>query len=128
MENTNRTPSQTAGPTLKINITHPSEHDWNAVPGSPEAGAVVQNEGQVIFHGVPESGCRVYTHPADAFVNEVSGYEDVSPKHNSFKLTSAANNRIITYYVCSPGVDCRVNPSHTGPYAIQSGSQSSGDR
>lgn len=115
-----------AGPALHITVTHPSPNEWDAEPPDPQAGAVVQNEGQVIFQGVPQTGCRVYTEPPDAFVDEVHGYEQVTQSNHSFKLASAANNKIITYYICNPGEDCRQNPAKTGPYTIQTGSQTEG--
>ena len=119
----------TAGPTLQIAITYkPSTDEWIANPPRPPEAAV-DNQGQVTFHCSQQGGCRVYTSPADAFVNETNGYEQLNQGNNTFTLAAGVDDAFIDYCVCGPTQSCTpTSPKATGGYAIQSGNPPEGER
>ncbi|MGB8523119.1 MAG: hypothetical protein WCD43_09145 [Candidatus Acidiferrales bacterium] len=119
----------TAGPSLQVAITYnPSKDEWKADPPNGPAGATVNNQGQVTFHGVPSGGCRVYTSPAGTFVNETNGYEQLSQGNNVYTLASGVDDSNISYCVCGPTETCTAaSPRATGGYSIKVGNPGEGD-
>lgn len=111
-----------AGPTLQISITYNSTTGvWRANPPNPPEAAV-DNQGQVTFHCSQQGGCRVYTSPTAAFVNETNGYEQLSQGNNTFTLDAGVDNSVVAYCVCGPTESCSpTSPKATGGYSIQSG-------
>jgi len=101
----------TAGRTLQIAITYkPSTSEWKANPPEPPAAAV-DNQGQVTFHCSQSGGCRVYTSPADAFVNEANGCLQLSHGNNNspwrpVPMTPSS----ITAFAVPPKVASRLAP------------------
>ena len=120
----------TAGPSLQVAITYnPSKDEWKADPPNGPAGATVNNQGQITFHGVPSGGCRVYTSPTDAFVNETNGYEQLNPGNNAYTLTDSVDDTDVLYCVCGPNEKCSpTNPRLTGGYSIQVGNPPEGGK
>ena len=116
-----RAPS--AGPSLQITITYnPSNGEWDCHPPDSANGANVDNGGQVTFNCSQSGGCRVYTSPAVAFVNETNGYEQLSQGNNPFTVAPGVNNSDIVYCVCGPTSTCTpTSPMATGGYSIQVG-------
>jgi len=120
----------TAGPSLQVAITYnPSNGQWKAEPPDGPAGATVNNQGQVTFHGVPSGGCRVYTSPAGTFVNETNGYVELSQGNNAYTLASGVDDSSISYCVCGPSATCNpTSPRETGGYSIKVGSPPEGGK
>lgn len=112
----------TARPSLHIAITNPSTNVWSAEPPDGPAGATVDNQGQVTFHCAPQGGCRVYTSPTGAFVNEANGYEQLVHGNNTYTLAPGVDDSDISYCVCGPSETCSpIGPKLTGGYSIQVG-------
>ena len=110
----------TGGPTLQIAITY-SNGNWDCVPPQPPQAAV-GNGDQVTFHCSPKDGCRVYTDPPDAFVNEANGYEQLSQGNNTFTCAPGVNDKYISYCACDPNSSCTPSRTKaTGGYSIQVG-------
>jgi hypothetical protein len=113
----------TAGPTLEITITYnPRTSEWHCHPPNPANGAIVDNGGQVTFNCSQPGGCRVYTSPVLAFLNETNGYEQVSQTNKTFTVAPGVNDSDIVYCVCGPTSTCTpTGPKATGGYSIQVG-------
>ena len=106
--------------TLRITITY-SSGNWDSRPPDPSNGAKVDNNGTVTFHCSQQGGCRVYTSPANAFVNEVNGYEQLNQGDNTYTL--AVDDVNVEYCVCGPSDSCSPTQrlTLTGGYSIQVG-------
>jgi hypothetical protein len=119
-----------AASTLKVTLTYnPAKDEWKANPPNPSNGAKVDNQGQVTFHCVQSGGCRVYTSPGDAFVNETNGYEQLGQGDNTYTLTSGVDDSAISYCICGPAESCMpTSPRETGGYSIQAGNPTEGGR
>lgn len=115
--------ARVAGPSLNVTLTYnPAKDEWKANPADPAGGAKVDNQGLVKFHCVQSGGCRVYTDPGDAFVNETNGYEQLVQGDNTYQLTSGVDDSDISYCVCDPAESCTpTSPRETGGYSIQAG-------
>jgi hypothetical protein len=108
--------------TLQVAITYnPSTEVWTANPPNPPSAAV-DNQGQVTFHCAPQGGCRVYTSPTDAFVNEANGFEQLAQGNNTYVLASGVDDSSVSYCVCGPSDSCTAtSPRDTGGYSIKVG-------
>ena len=117
-----------AASSLKVTITYNAAKDeWKANPPDPNGGAKVDNQGQVTFHCVQSGGCRVYTSPSDAFVDEANGYEQLVQGDNTYTLTSGVDDSDIDYCVSGPADSCTpTSPRETGGYSIQAGNPTEG--
>jgi hypothetical protein len=111
-----------AAATLQVSITYnPSTDVWTANPPNPPAAAI-DNGGQVTFHCSPQGGCRVYTSPDDAFVNETNGYEQLVHGNNTYTFADGVDDTEVTYCVCGPTDSCTAtSPRDTGGYSIKVG-------
>lgn len=121
----------TTGSALQITITHnPTNDQWDANPGTPAAGAAVNNQGQVTFHDVPQVGCRIYTSPADAFESEpADGCEQLPHGNTTLTLASGVDDSEVLYCVCGPNEACTpTSPKETGGYSIQVGTPPEGGK